>query len=274
MSKQNIQAAYAEAREIQVGLEKQATDALSTVKSGVRLSATIRVGLESKFPKWASTLARILCGSPQLAELTNKQLAALIKNDDGETGFDPSIISKRLAVGPRHYAGDILRTFGYATDTLITGTDIVKIVRRNIRTETLKDDGVVFRAAGVEINGTNYFYRQRATTPTGQPWNDLSIRISGHDTPLKVILKVRNIGINEFVSRDEAAQRVASPDDVARRAKLNRAPQTSRHLKKLKTANTTSQRDAAQAAPSDDTTLKSAPIFVWSSDGLSMTAQP
>jgi hypothetical protein len=234
---------------------------------GGSLKALIKVIPESRFPKWATTLASMICTNPELANLTNEELAARIENESGETGFDHTIISKKLSIAQSHLVSDILHAYGYATDTLVNGTDIKKIVKNNVRTAALKDDGVIFYADGMSIKGRSYKYKQRESTPTGKPWTDFSIRMSGQDIKLQNILFLRDIGINEFINRDEAACATASPEQTARRQALNRAPQQSRQLKKIMAVNSPNKNgDGAVSAfkamrPSDHR-------FGWEPEGL------
>jgi hypothetical protein len=209
---------------------------LDTVATGKSLKAQVRVIPESRFPKWATSLASMVCANPELAKRTNKNLAALIANEDGEYGLDFTIMSKKLSAGQRHLVGEILRNHGYATDRLRTGTDIKTIVRDNVRTAAAKDDGVVFHADGLSLLGKRRAYRQRPVTPNGNPWHDFCIRLAGDDTSLQAVLAARGIGINDFINRDKAACASASPEEAARRQQLDRPAQQSRRLVKVVTA--------------------------------------
>lgn len=233
MQKQNIN----NQREIAASITKSAyqfiNEQLDSVESGNSLKCRIDIFPESRFPYWATALAKLLCNDPELADLSNKKLAEMIENEDGETGLDHTILSKKLSAIQRDLVGAILRKHGYATDTLFRGTDIKRIVKNNIRTETEKDDGVVFFADGVSIDGTMYKYRQRQVTPTSTPWTDFSVRMAGHETPLHVVLTLRKIGINEFLRRDEAARKFASTEQTVKRQQLDRQPKKSRAITKL-----------------------------------------
>lgn len=233
MSQRNIRTEIKDAASVEAGVSKFIKEELRTIESADSLLCQVRIGLKSEFPKWASTLAAMLCTNPELANLTNEKLAGLIENEDGQTGFDYTIMSKKLSVYQRDYAGEILRNHGYATDTLVKGTDIKRIVKNDIRTETDADDGVVFFADGVSIDGTMYKYRQREVTPSGNPWHDFRIRVAGHDTPLQTVLKLRGISIGEFLKRDKAAQEFASTEHTVKRQQLDRKPKKSNAINKL-----------------------------------------
>jgi hypothetical protein len=232
LSTQNIKDQIKDAALVAKQMNKYAEELLDNVESGDSLKALIRVIPESRFPKWATTLASLLCSNPELANNTNKDLAALIANEDGEYGLDYTIISKKLSAGQRHLVVEILQNHGYATDTLRNGTDIKTIVKNNIRTESPKDDGVIFYADGLSILGKRYSYRQRPVTPDGTPWHDFCVRLAGDDTSLKAVLAARGIGINGFINRDEAACASASPEEAARRHKLDRPAKEPRRLAK------------------------------------------
>lgn len=238
MSQQNYKTKYQEAALIEMDVRQYADQKLATIESGNELKSIVKVILDSKFPYWATTLATMLCTKPELANLSNEKLVALIENDKGETGLHHSILSKKLSAVQRDLAGEILRKHGYATDTLVKGTDIKRIVKNNIRTETEKDDGVVFFADGVSIDETMYKYRQRDVTPSGNPWYDFCIRVAGNDTPLQTVLKIRGISIGDFQKRDEAARKFASTEHTVKRQQLDRQPVKSRAIQKLIAAST------------------------------------
>lgn len=233
MSARNIRSEIKDAASVEKNLYQYVDKELDTVASGKFLKVRIKVIPESQFAMWATTLATMLCANPKLAHRTNEQLAALIESECGKTGFNHTIISKKLSAGQRHFAGEILRKHGYATDTLVKGTDIKRIVKDDVRTDALKDDGVVFHADGLSIFGRPYKYKQRESTPTGKPWTDFSIRMSGQDIKLQNFLFLREIGINDFLNRDEAACAIATPEQAERRKKLDRQPEQSRRLSKL-----------------------------------------
>ncbi|MFL9905307.1 hypothetical protein [Paraburkholderia sp. RL17-337-BIB-A] len=272
VSTRNIKSEIKDAASVEKNLYQYVDKELDTVASGKFLKVQIKVIPESQFPMWATTFASMLCANPELANLTNKELAALIENESGETGFNYTIISKKLSEGQRHHAGEILRKHGYATDTLVKGTDIKRIVKDDVRTEALKDDGVVFHADGVSMGRKRYAYRQRAVTPSGKPWHDFCIRLAGDDTSLQAFLAARTIGINDFVSRDEAARATASPEEAARRHKLERQATESRRLTKIMSADGANRNGAGAIA---DFKAMHTPdrCLQWTSDGLMACAQ-
>jgi len=267
VSERNFKAEINDAAAVKKNVDQFIKEQLANVASGNSLKSRIEVFPESRFPKWATTLASILCADPKLANENNKKLATLIESETGESGFDYTIISKKLSEGQRRYAGEILRNNGYATDTLVKGTDIKRIVKHNIRNQALKDDGVVFYADGVSIVGKRYAYRQRAVTPNGTPWHDFCIRLAGDDTSLQALLAARNIGVNDFMSRDEAARVSASPEEAERRHKLDRPAMKSRRLAKV-LAQPTSNGNETSSTPDLNATPKSRPHFRWTFDGL------
>lgn len=243
MSETNYLKQCDEAREI----ETRAAIFISELKKEAGITALksrVKVFPEAQFPFWATILATTLCESPDLANLTNGELAKIIKDGNGNGGFDASIISKKLSEMQHRLVSNILQNHGYATDSLKNGTDIKRIVRENVRSASADHDGVICFADGIEIDGKRYSYRQRSTTPTGRAWNDFAIRVAGHDTPVQVILVIRNINIGEFLTRDENAINRATPEELERRSNLNREAKTAkteRLVKKLQLAAAKSQ---------------------------------
>ncbi|CAG9183234.1 hypothetical protein [Cupriavidus pinatubonensis] len=272
MSQQDYKTKCQEAALVEMDVRQYADQKLATVESGNVLKSIIKIIPDSKFPNWATTLAKMLCTKPELANLGNKELVALIENDKGETGLNHTILSKDLSAVQRHLAGEILRKHGYATDTLIKGTDIKRIVKNNIRTERLMDDGVIFFADGLSINGKRYQYKQRECTPAGNPWMDFCIRMSGQDIKLKNVLILREIGIGEFQKRDEAARDAADPDQLARRQKLDREPKQTRRLTKFISADSPN-RNGDKAVADFKAMPRSNSRFEWTSDGLMAVCQ-
>jgi hypothetical protein len=144
---------------------------------GVALVARGSVVAASQFPDWPTKLAEALCADPSLAGQSNQTLAAVIEARSGKTGFNSKLLSKTLSNLQRSYAVGVLERHGYATATLAKGTDIKRIVRDNVRvatTEALEASTVeiktTFYADGLSIDSRPYQYRQRQTTPTGNPW--------------------------------------------------------------------------------------------------------
>lgn len=272
MSQRNIKSEIQDAAVVAKRTDKYVKEQLATVASGKSLKARIRITPESRFPMWATTLARMLCANPALASLTNQQLASLIENEKGETGFDASIMSKKLSVGQRHYAGELLQNYGYATDTLKTGTDIKTIVKNNIRIETPKNDGIGFRADGLNIRGRFYQYKRRENTPTGNPWTDFSVRMYGQDINLQAILFLQGIGIGEFMNRDATARANATHEQMVRRRKLDREPKQSRGLKKIISVDNHNSNGAGVIAEYHAKRM-SKNHTQWTTDGLVVTSR-
>ncbi len=174
----------------------------------------------------------MLCTDPELANLTNKKLAALIKNDDGESGLDSTILSKPLSKEQRHYVAQILQDYGYAIDTLVKGTDLKRIIRDNIRLESQKSDSTKFFADSIEIDGTRYSYKLRRN-PSGNRLSDFCIRMQGCDIPLMVVLKLRRVGVNEFYNIDEQACQFAHHEHTAKRTNIEAKKTLNKSLDKL-----------------------------------------
>ncbi|SAL43639.1 hypothetical protein [Caballeronia humi] len=214
-------------------------------KRGVNLVAKVSVVPASNFPDWPTKLAEALCENPTLAGQSNHAMVSAIEARSGRTGFNAKLISKDPTKGQLAFVSGILRQYGYSTATLKKGTDIKRIVREQIRDDIpAANQATVFYADGVAIDGKTYKYRQRNTEPRGLPWYDLCIRIAGIEVPLGIVLKLRGVGVNEFQTKDEAAQRFARSEQTVRRRELDREPQVARSVSELAKAVRESQRKA------------------------------
>lgn len=191
----------------------------------------------SQFPDWPTKLVEALCQDPSLANKPNQMLVSAIEARSGKTGFNSKLISKKLSALQHSYVSDVLRQHGYSPATLVTGTDIKHIVRDQVRVGTTgaaaTEVHTEFLPDGLSLDGRTYQYRQRNTTPTGNPWYDFCVRIGGVETPLYTVLVLRNVGIGEFKLRDEAAMQSATPEQRARRQELDRESKEHRRLAKL-----------------------------------------
>ncbi|MFM0473038.1 hypothetical protein, partial [Paraburkholderia strydomiana] len=85
MSLRNIKNEIKDAASVAKRVSEYADKQLDKVASGKTLKAQIKIIPESRFPMWATTLTSLVCAHPELANLTNKKLAALIENENGET---------------------------------------------------------------------------------------------------------------------------------------------------------------------------------------------
>jgi len=143
-------------------------------------------------------------------------------------GAQSIVGSSQISEAVKKHVRRILTEYGYEPSGLRTGTDIKNIVRDNIRHGAAVPQTITttFYADRIELDGIAFKYRRRERFQTGGAWNDLSIRVtvgvSGVDVPLLAVLKLRNIGIGEFINADEAAVRLAGPDEFTNRKKLDR----------------------------------------------------
>lgn len=216
MPKQNYKIQSRDAASVAKRVQQIANDEISKVESGKSLTCKVKVFPESRIPHWASILASKLCANRELAKLTNKALAQIIEDEAGGERFDPTIISKPLSANQLFYVREILRNHGYATGTLVTGTDIKTIVKDNVRMETKIDESIKFFADSIEIDGTRHKYKLRRN-PIGNRHSDLTIRSYGSDVPLMTVLKLRNISIGEYTTQDELARQFAAHEHTVTR---------------------------------------------------------
>lgn len=239
MPKQNYKTQSKDAASVAKRVYKIVDAELDKVESGKSLTCKVKVFPESRFPNWATTFASMICTNPELTKLKNERLAALIENEDGETGFNHSILSKDLSAHQLQLAREILLKHGYATDTLVKGTDIKRIVKNDLRTETEKGNATKFYHDSVEIDGTKYKYKLRGK-PSGNRISDLRIRMQGSDMPLAAVLKLRSIGANEFYIKDEqACQFSLHEHTVERPQREEKSTQTKSMIDILKSKNPT-----------------------------------
>lgn len=211
MPKQNYKIQSRDATVATGRISEIINDELDKVETGKSLTCKVDVFPTSRFPKWATTLASILCKNPDLANLTNEKLAALIENDDGETGLDHTTLSRKLSAEQHLLVCEILRDHGYSVDTLRKGTDIKKIIKNNVRTASLNDSATKFYHDSIEIDGRIYKYKLRRNA-NGNRLLDFSIRMCGCDVPLVVVLKLRGVNANEFTTKDELACEFAAQE--------------------------------------------------------------
>jgi hypothetical protein len=216
MPKQNYKIQSKDAAFVAKRVQQIANDEISKIATGKSLTCKVKVFPESRIPYWASILASKLCTSPELAKLTNNALAQIIGDEAGGERFDPTIISKPLSANQLFYVREILRNHGYATDTLVKGTDIKRIVKNKIRTEVENDGSTKFFADAIEIDGVRHKYKIRRN-PTGPRHSDLTIRSYGSDVPLMTVLKLRNINIGAFTTQDELARQFAAHEHTVTR---------------------------------------------------------
>ncbi|WP_156965836.1 hypothetical protein [Paraburkholderia bannensis] len=178
--------------------------------------------------EWPTTLARMVCESPGLAHSKNAEIARILTGRlEMAKPFPVAKLSKPLSEAAKKMVRPILAEHGYETSDITTGTDIVRIVRNNVRSGAAVPQTITtkFYADRIELDGRSFQYRQRDRVPTGHAWHDLSLRltigVAGVDVPLAAVLKLRNIGIGEFIQADETAIANGTADEIARRRQIN-----------------------------------------------------
>jgi len=193
-------------------------------KAGVCVTVKTGVYVEDGSKYWASKLAEMLCADPELAKRNRQGIADMIAGALELDRFDATRLSKPLSTDQLMRVSAILVKHGYDTSTLKTGLNIRDIVKGNVRYGAAKPTTVTtkFYADHIELDGVSFQYRQRERTPMGKPENDFCIRIAGVDVPLMAVLKIRNIGLNEFRSADEQARASADVIQKQNRERLDR----------------------------------------------------
>ncbi|WP_168794683.1 hypothetical protein [Paraburkholderia aromaticivorans] len=197
--------------------------------SGHAVTVKTTVYLEDGSKNWPTTLAEMVCKTPSIAKGKAADIAARLTMELAlDKPFRPSRLSKPLSANALRMVRPILSSCGYEVSGLAKGTDIVRIVRDNLRRGVTVPQTITtkFYADRVELDGRSFAYRQRDRVPTGNAWHDLSLRltigVAGVDVPLAAVLKLRNIGIGEFIQADERARHAASAGEAEKRATIDR----------------------------------------------------
>ncbi|MFM0648092.1 hypothetical protein PQR14_27555 [Paraburkholderia bryophila] len=198
-------------------------------ESGHSITVKTAVYLEDGSKNWPTVLAEMVCATPSAAQGKAADVAERLTRELELTKpFPPAKLSKPLPEAALRLVRPILEDHGYEVSGLTKGSDIVRIVRDNVRSGATVPQTITtkFYADRVELDGRSFVYRQRERVPTGNAWHDLSLRltigVAGVDVPLVAVLKLRNIGIGEFIQADEAARKTASVAEAERRAAIDR----------------------------------------------------
>lgn len=194
---------------------------LNAAQSGVPLATETRVFIEDGSKNWATALASALCRNPALANGTTGDMAEVIKTELGLTrDFDRTRISKPLSTTAKKLVSRILTENGYAATTLAKGIDIRNIIRAGKSCAmpvecTIK---TIFEVDGVWLGENWHAYERVNSYESDFPWYFLGLRFAGDLIPLKTVLAMRGIGINQFIDLDDAALKRANKEQLARRA--------------------------------------------------------
>lgn len=218
---------------VQSKVAKAADEATAAAAaSGHSVTVKTTVYLEDGSRNWPTTLAEMVCAAPSIAQGKAADIAERLTNELAlDKPFRAARLSKPLPANALLMVRPILSSHGYEVSGLTKGSDIVRIVRENIRSGATVPQTITtkFFADRIELDGRSFAYRQRDRVPTGNAWHDLSLRltigVAGVDVPLAAVLKLRNIGIGEFIQADEAAVTSANDAEAERRRLLNRLPQ-------------------------------------------------
>jgi hypothetical protein len=206
-----------------IGPAAQKAESLAA-SAGVAVTVKTAVYVDDGSKHWASTLATLLCGNPELANSNRQRLSELLTERMHLATFTANRLSKPLSTEQLTRVSAILAEHGYDTSSLKTGLSIRDIIKGNVRYGSAKPTTVTtkFYADHIDLDGVLFQYRPRERTPMGQPENDFCIRIAGVDVPLMAVLKLRNIGLGEFRLADERAVASAEPGQKRNRERLDR----------------------------------------------------
>lgn len=186
---------------------------------GVKLEAVTKVYINDGSKTWATVLAELLCDDPSLASKSGPDMAVLLTEHMGlDKPFSYARFSKPLSAKAAERVHAILRSHGYSTANVRTGLGIRDSVAAGsvAVTERLHTVRTQFKADGVFLGDT--FYRYEAVlSQSDQPWYRLGIRLAGDCLPLRHVLTIRGIGIQEFMQADAVAVSAATGDELAAR---------------------------------------------------------
>lgn len=209
------------ARAVADNLEKFSAEQVSGAAAyGVTLDAVTQVYINDGSKTWATVLAEILCDDPALASKSGPAIAEMLTERMGlGKPFNYARLSKPLSAKASALVHSILESHGYSTANVRTGLGIRDSVAAGCaavteRTHTVRTQ---FRADGVFI-GKKFYPYTPVVSDSDQPWYRFGIRIAGDCLPLRHVLTIRGIGISEFMRADEAALRIATPDELKARA--------------------------------------------------------
>jgi hypothetical protein len=198
---------------------------LSAAGNGVDVVVEIRTFAADGSKNYATVLAETLCLDPKLADGTRQQLANLITTKMKlPAPFNPTRLSRVLSAKAKVLVDKILARYGYNPAAADTGVGIRDAVKAGKELTYCIEETIstTFHAGGISLGKKRYEYERVATYETGKPWYYLGVRFAGDIIQLKTILAMRNIGIGEFINADEAAVRLAGPEEFANRKKLDR----------------------------------------------------
>lgn len=198
---------------------KASEQELAAAQAGASVTVVTEVHVDDGAKNYATVLATFLCENPEHAEGSREDLAGIIARELKITRFVPTRLSRDLSVKSRRLVRDILRQHGYPTDSLIKALDIRDIVRAGkiisgCLTHTTETR---FDVDAVTFNGKRYEYCLFDET-SALPWYRLGVCFAGRHVQLATVLAIRSIGIGQFQSMDEAAHKVATVAQLAKRA--------------------------------------------------------
>lgn len=201
---------------------KASEEELSAARAGASVTVVTEVHIEDGAKNFATVLATFLCENPEHADGTREDLAGIITRTMGlPKPFRADRLSKDLSVKSRKLVRDVLRHHGYPTDLLIKALDVRDIVRagKTVSGCLTHTTETRFDVDAVTFNGKRYEYCLFDET-SEMPWYRLGIKFAGRYVQLATVLAIRGIGIGQFQKMDAATHKVATNEQLARRAEL------------------------------------------------------
>lgn len=222
----------------QHGLNEQASKAeAQAAEIGVDITAKVTVYENDGSKNWAGELTRYLCENPKEATKTRAELALLVSQILGISKFSATRLSRADAISGKAkeiFVIPVLKTNGYGISGINTGMDIAKsIAAGKASSNVISLDSKI----KVEIDGISVFDARKLRAPSSDGWTKypyvadphastelvwhrVLVQMPNRAIRLTDFLAIRGMGINEFVTLDEAARLVATARQIAKRATL------------------------------------------------------
>jgi hypothetical protein len=195
---------------------KQVTQAAAF---GVQLDAVTKVYVNDGSKTWATVLAELLCNDPALSSKSGPDIARLLTQRMAlGRPFSYARLSKPLSSKAAEKVYAILRSHGYSTANVRTGLGIRDSVAAGSAAITERSQTVRtrFKPDGVSL-GDKFYPYVPVRSKSDEPWYRFGIRLAGDCLPLRHVLTIRGIGIQEFMQADAAALATATADELAAR---------------------------------------------------------
>jgi hypothetical protein len=217
---------------------------LSAAANGTDIDTRVAVYENDGSKNWAGELTKYLCTNPKDATKQRAELACIVARLLGVLTFDPNRLSRKDAISAKAkdmFVIPVLKSNGYSMIDINTGLDIAKAVAAGkVAANVISlDSQIKVDVDGISVldprkllsarklagddGWTKYPYVSDPSASTDLFWHRVMVQMPTRNVRLVDFLAIRGMGINEFISLDEAAHRVAMPRQAKRRTVLNAA---------------------------------------------------